>query len=168
MKSTFAKILVALLIIFIIIQFIRPAKNQSSAAGVYDINTKYKVPDSVQKIFKASCYDCHSNNTVYPWYAEIQPVGWWLSSHVNDGKRGLNFSEFTSYPIGKQYKRLQDISEQVKSDEMPLSSYLLIHTYAKLTIEQKTQIYNWVNDVRNLIKSTYPADSLKRKSPQPS
>jgi hypothetical protein len=98
------KIFIALLLIFIVTQFIRPAKNKSGKIEATDITTKYIVPGDVQKILKASCYDCHSNNTVYPWYAELQPIGWWLSNHIDEGKRELNFSQFMSYPIGKQYK----------------------------------------------------------------
>src|SRR5665811_802718 len=110
MKKIFKRILIALLIIFIAIQFIRPAKNRSEGISANDISTKYPVPDSVQAILKVACYDCHSNNTRYPWYAEIQPVAWWLNNHIKDGKRGLNFSEFTSYRIKKQFHRLDAVS----------------------------------------------------------
>ena len=121
------------------------------------------MPEDVKTILKASCYDCHSNNTMYPWYAEIQPVRWWLDGHINDGKRGLNFDEFLSYRIAKQYKRLEDINELVKKDEMPLESYLWIHKYAKLNDQQKLTITNWANAVRDTMKANYPPDSLVRK-----
>ena len=80
-----------------------------------------------------------------------------------DGKRGLNFSEFTSYRIRKQFRRLDDIDELVKKNAMPLSSYNLIHTYAKLTERQKLTIYNWTATLRDTIKANYPADSLIKK-----
>ena len=163
MKRIFKKILIVLFIIFVIIQFIRPAKNNSTGPFPNDITTKYNIPDTLKKILVASCYDCHSNNTVYPWYAEIQPVGWWLSSHIKDGKRGLNFSEFTTYKIRKQFIRMDDINELVKKDEMPLSSYLIIHQYAKLNEQQKLMIANWTNEVRAQIKANYPPDSLLKK-----
>ncbi len=163
MKKIFKRILIALLIIFIAIQFIRPAKNRSEGISANDISTKYPVPDSVQAILKVACYDCHSNNTRYPWYAEIQPVAWWLNNHIKDGKRGLNFSEFTSYRIKKQFHRLDDINKQVKKNEMPLSSYTLIHTDAKLTEGQKLAIAAWATSIRDSIKAHYPPDSLVKK-----
>jgi len=163
MKKIFKRILIALLIIFIAIQFIRPAKNRSEAISANDISTKYPVPDSVQAILKVACYDCHSNNTRYPWYAEIQPVAWWLNNHIKDGKSGLNFSEFTSYRIKKQFHRLDDINKQVKKNEMPLSSYTLIHTDAKLTEGQKLAIAAWATSIRDSIKAHYPPDSLVKK-----
>jgi hypothetical protein len=160
MKKVLKRILIALLIIFIVIQFIRPAKNISQGISAHDISTKYPVPDSVEAILKVACNDCHSNNTRYPWYAEIQPVGWWLSSHIKDGKRGLNFSEFASYRIKKQFHRLDDINEMVKKNEMPLSSYTLIHTDAKLTGNQKLILANWTEALKDSIRMHYPPDSL--------
>ncbi len=159
LKRTFQVLLVA----FIIIQFFRPTKNRSEAVSANDINKKYAVPQDVQTILKTSCYDCHSNNTAYPWYAEVQPVAWWLNGHIKDGKKSLNFDEFASYLIRKQYIRLDDINEQIKKDEMPLSSYLLIHRYARLNDQQKLTITNWANTLRDSIKANYPPDSLIRK-----
>jgi hypothetical protein len=73
----------------------------------------------------------------------------------------LNFSEFASYRIGRQYKKLEEINEQVKEGEMPLSSYTLIHTDAKLNDQQKLSLATWVESVRDSIEAKYPADSLK-------
>ena len=152
-----------LLLVFIIIQFIRPAKNKSEGISSNDISKIYPVPENVQAILKTSCYDCHSNNTVYPWYASIQPVAWWLNDHVQEGKKELNFSEFASYQIERQYRKLDEINKEIKEDEMPLDNYLWIHKYAKLDDQQKLILANWVVSVRNTIKANYPADSLVRK-----
>jgi hypothetical protein len=159
LKRTFQILLLA----FIIIQFIRPAKNKSEGVSNNDISKVYSVPEDVQTILKTSCYDCHSNNTVYPWYANIQPAAWWLNDHIQEGKRELNFSEFASYRIGRQYRKLDEINEQVKEGEMPLDSYLWIHTNAKLDDKQKLTLAKWVTSVRDTIKANYPADSLVRK-----
>lgn len=159
----FKRILIVLLIIFIAIQFIRPAKNQSEGISANDISTKYPVPDSIQAILKVACNDCHTNNTRYPWYNQIQPVAWWLSSHVKDGKIGLNFSAFTSYSMKKQFHRLNDINELVKKNDMPLSSYTFIHTDARLTDRQKLAIYAWTDALKDSIKAHYPSDSLLKK-----
>jgi hypothetical protein len=152
-----------LLLIFIVIQFIRPAKNKSEGISSNDISKIYAMPADVQSILKTSCYDCHSNNTVYPWYAQIQPVAWWLNNHINDGKKDLNFSEFKTYTIRKQYKKLEEVNDLVKKDAMPLNSYLWIHTDAKLSQQQKLALASWVTAVRDTIKATYSADSLARK-----
>ncbi len=162
MKKKFKRLFLVLLAAFIIIQFFRPAKNISTGISANDITTKYAVPQNVQTILKTSCYDCHSNNTVYPWYSNIQPVAWWLNHHIDEGKRELNFSEFATYKIGRQYKKLEEINEQVKEGEMPLESYTLIHGNAKLSEQQKLSLANWVVALRDSIKTQYPEDSLKR------
>lgn len=159
LKRTFLVLLVA----FIAIQFFRPSKNKAEGISKHDISTLYPVPENVQAILKTSCYDCHSNNTVYPWYAEVQPVAWWLDKHIQDGKKDLNFSEFADYRIRRQYRKLEEINELVKEDEMPLDSYLWIHKDAKLDLQQKLLLANWVESLRDSIRATYPADSLVRK-----
>jgi hypothetical protein len=120
------------------------------------------MPQNVQQILKTSCYDCHSNNTVYPWYSNIQPVAWWLKDHIDEGKRELNFSEFATYRIGRQYRKLEEINGEVKENKMPLESYTLIHSDAKLSDEQKLTLATWVTTLRDSIKAQYPEDSLKR------
>lgn len=159
LKRTFQILLLA----FIVIQFIRPAKNKSEGISNNDITKVYPVPENVQAILKTSCYDCHSNNTLYPWYSQIQPAAWWLNNHIEEGKRELNFSEFASYRIGRQYRKLNEINEQVKEGEMPLDSYLWIHKDAKMDEQQKLTLANWVTSVRDSIKANYPEDSLVRK-----
>ncbi|MBK8786435.1 MAG: heme-binding domain-containing protein [Chitinophagaceae bacterium] len=159
LKRTFQLLLLA----FIVIQFIRPAKNISEGISNNDISKIYAVPADVQAILKTSCYDCHSNNTVYQWYANIQPAAWWLADHVKEGKKELNFSEFASYRIGRQYRKLEEINKEVKENEMPLESYLWIHKDSKLSEQQKLTLANWVTTIRDTIKANYPSDSLVRK-----
>lgn len=159
------KIFSLLLIAFIVIQFFMPAKNvdTSAAATANDITKLYTVPENVMTVLKTSCYDCHSNNTAYPWYNNIQPIAWWLKHHVDEGKREINFNEFASYPIRRQYKKLEEIDEQVKEGEMPLSSYTIVHKDAKLSSDQRTLVMNWVEGIRKEIAAKYPADSLIKK-----
>ncbi|MEO6539662.1 MAG: heme-binding domain-containing protein [Ferruginibacter sp.] len=152
-----------LLLVFIVIQFIRPEKNKAAGISKNDITTIYPVPANVHSILKTSCYDCHSNNTVYPWYAKVQPVMWWLNDHVRDGKKDLNFSEFASYSIRRRYKKLEEVNDLVKKDAMPLDSYLWLHKDAKLNEQQKLILANWVTAIRDTIKANYPPDSLIRK-----
>ena len=164
MKKVLKPLALILLAAFVIIQFFHPAKNVSANATDFanDISKAYHVPDDVQLILQTSCYDCHSNNTKYPWYSKIQPIAWWLNDHVVEGKREINFSEFASYRVGRKYKKLEEIIEQVKEDEMPLGSYTIIHRNAILNKEQKVNIANWATAIRDSIKLQYPADSLKR------
>ncbi len=160
MKKIIRLILVTLLAILIIIQLIRPSKNVGGSTN--DIAVKYQVPDNVMHTIKIACYDCHSNRSDYPWYWNIQPVAWFMNGHINEGKRHLNFSEFASYQIWRQYRKLEEISDEVKSGDMPLTSYTLIHTEAKLSHQQDVDIQNWVADARKEIENHYPADSLIR------
>lgn len=163
LRKNFKRTFQILLLAFIVIQFFRPAKNTAEGISNNDISKIYAVPADVQSILKTSCYNCHSNNTVYPWYAEIQPAAWWLADHVKEGKKELNFSEFASYRIGRQYRKLEEINGEVKEDKMPLESYLWIHKNSKLSEQQKLTLANWVTSVRDTIKANYPADSLVRK-----
>lgn len=162
------KILVVLIAIFLIIQLFRPTKNLSSSKSPADISNLYPVPENVNTILHKACNDCHSNNTVYPWYAEVQPVAWWLDSHIQDGKHQLNFSEFANYSPARQYDKLEEIKKLVDKDEMPLSSYTLIHTNAKLTDAERKILTGWSEGIRNEMKTKYPADSLiMKRGPRP-
>jgi uncharacterized membrane protein len=158
------KILIGLLVVLIAIQFIKPARNES-ANTTKDIATLYPMPDSVKTIVTKACADCHSNKTVYPWYASIQPLGFWLDHHVEEGKREINFNEFASYRIGKQNHKLKEVIEQVQEGEMPLSSYTLIHKNAVLTETEKNTLVHWCQNIMDTIKANYPADSLKSRKP---
>ena len=159
----FKKILLTLLIIFVLIQFIHPAKNKSTADQPYSIAKAHNIPADVQAVLDKACMDCHSNNTRYPWYSKIQPVDWWLTNHINDGKKGLNFDEFTNKSLRFQYNRLGDVIDLVKKNEMPLNSYTWIHKDAILTDAEKNSLINWSEAIRNEMKAKYPADSLIRK-----
>jgi hypothetical protein len=148
------KILLIVLTIFVSIQFIRPSKNITANGDdglKNDISVVYPVPENVKNILKASCYDCHSNNTYYPWYSNIQPIGVWMQFHVDEGKLELNFSEFASYDKKKQDKKLEEIIEEIKINKMPLPSYVKMHKEAKLTQDEKYILTDWVNSVQNLI-----------------
>ena len=104
---------------------------------------------------EVSCNDCHTNNTDYPWYTNIQPVGWWMQWHVNDGKRHVNYEEFASYTPKRQYKKLEETAEMVKEGEMPLGSYLWIHHDAKLSEQQKQLFIHWATQLKDSIGKKY-------------
>ncbi|RYY71671.1 MAG: cytochrome C [Chitinophagaceae bacterium] len=158
------KILLFVLLLLIAIQFYpKPARNVAVAQSPMDISTKINVPANVQAILKESCNDCHSNNTHYPWYANLQPVAWWLGEHIKDGKKHLDFSSFGGYSLRKQYHKLEEIAEMVAEDEMPLKSYTVIHTGSKLSAAQKDLLIQWSKSARQEMEAKYPADSLSVK-----
>ncbi len=161
MKRILKIVLIILLMALIVIQFIKPTKNASAEIATHQVTSAFNVPDTVHQILKVSCYDCHSNNTYYPWYSRFQPVAWFLDNHIVEGKKELNFSEFATYSPRRQYKKLEEIAKQVKSGDMPLSSYTLIHRDAFLAPDQKSAIENWVENTRKQMEMKYPADSLK-------
>ncbi|MGN6416585.1 MAG: heme-binding domain-containing protein [Pseudobacter sp.] len=148
MKKFFWLLLLAL----VIIQFFRPEKNIAATTATTDIATKYTVPADVNAILQKACNDCHSNNTNYPWYSNIQPMAWWLASHVKDGKRHLNFSTFTSYSYKRADHKMEEVIEMVEKNEMPLASYTWAHKDAKLTEAEKNTLINWARQVRTEIK----------------
>lgn len=144
------KIFLGLAVVFLALQAFRPAKNVSAVApftGKDDITVLYPPPPAVKQILANACYDCHSNQTRYPWYAEVQPVAWWLASHINDAKREINFAEFGAYPRKRQAKKLEAMIDEVRDRTMPLKSYTWLHHDAKLTDAQVTVLCNWAEGV---------------------
>ncbi len=139
---------IGIIIILGAIQLIRPAKNISSGPQPNDITVKYHAPADVTHLLHVACYDCHSNNTRYPWYANIEPVGWYLANHVNSGKRHLNFSEIGAYPGKTAVNKLSHAVSQVRKHGMPLGSYLLLHPDARLTPAQIKLLSGWLESVR--------------------
>ncbi|QHT66670.1 heme-binding domain-containing protein [Rhodocytophaga rosea] len=142
------KILIALLIILVGIQFIRPAPNNGEASGNKDFTNYVQVPEHIKTTLQASCFDCHSNHTNYPWYASVNPIGLWLNHHIEEGKSELNFSDFSTYDLKRMDHKLEETAEEVQEGHMPLPSYTLIHTDTKLSQEQVKQIVEWVKTER--------------------
>lgn len=140
-------ILMALLTVFLLMQLARPQKNTSSApAGKAFVDT-FKVDKRVNAILAASCYDCHSNSTNYPWYSEIQPMAWLMEKHVKDGKEKLNFDELPSYGRRKLNSKFTQITKQVEQGKMPLNSYLWMHAGSRLSMEDKELLVNYFNSL---------------------
>jgi hypothetical protein len=142
------KILLGLLAVFIMSQFFRPEKNISPHIITdNDISKRYVMPENVHQVFVKKCYDCHSNNTHYAWYYNIQPIGWWMAHHVNEGKLRLDFSEFKTYDAKRANHKLEEISESVTEGWMPLDSYLWSHQDAKVTPEETAVINAWISSL---------------------
>lgn len=139
------KTLLAVLLTFVIIQFIRPARNRSGQASAADFTKVYQVPVDVQSVLQKACYDCHSNNTRYPWYTNIQPMGWMMARHIKKGKEQLNFNEFGSYTGRRRISKLKGIANQIRDGDMPLWSYKIMHKQGRLSDSQKKLVIEWIN-----------------------
>ena len=145
--------MLAMAIVFIAIQFIQPARNKSGQLLSTDISKMVNIPKNVEAVLKNACYDCHSNNTNYPWYVNIQPMGWMMARHIKNGKEKLNFSEFGSYSTRRKISKLKGIADQIKDNDMPLSSYKMMHKNARLSHSEKTLVMNWMQKAADIISA---------------
>jgi hypothetical protein len=130
-------------ILFIVLQFIRPVQNKNGLVLSTDISKVISIPDTVRTLLKDACYDCHSNNTDYPWYSNIQPMGWLMAYHIKEAKNQLNFSDFGNYSQRQQLSKLDGIANSLKDDIMPLKSYKIMHKSAQLSTGEKSLLINW-------------------------
>lgn len=145
------KILIAIAILLMAIQFFKPEKNIAVSPSSNAIDRHYAIPKEIAGLLRTSCYDCHSNNTVYPWYSSIQPFAWWQQNHVIDGKKELNFDEFSSYDVKRKKHKLDEVVEVIQEDEMPLGSYTLIHRNAVLSPQDKDKLISWARGLQKTI-----------------
>lgn len=137
--------LLAALAVFAALQFTSPPLQNPPVVPGHDLMATKSPPPEVAALLRQACYDCHSNETKWPWYARVAPVSWWVASHINEGRAELNFSEWPhgdAYVAGEQLGRL---AHQVQSRKMPLPSYtwLGMHPEARLTEEQRGRILKW-------------------------
>jgi hypothetical protein len=143
--------LIVLLSILVAIQFVQPARNQSVQASTAGIATVIDVPGNVQAILQNSCYDCHSNNTRYPWYAAIQPGAWWMAAHIDEGKEELNLDDFANYSKRRQLSKLKALQGAIEDKSMPLPSYTIIHRDANLSQKDQKLLKDWLEISRDVI-----------------
>ncbi len=131
----------------LIAQFYRPDKNLGIAEGPESLAHLYQVPEPVRQSLRVACYDCHSDRTSYPWYAELQPMGWWLAGHVRDGKAALNLSRSAGWSKKQVSRKLLAMVDMVETGEMPLASYTLAHPNARLTTESSRRLVDWAEQL---------------------
>lgn len=134
---------------FIGIQFVPVNLNQSNITPKEDIILYYNPPAEIADLLKNSCYDCHSNNTVYQWFNKIKPIYWLMEVHIKDGIEELNFNEFATYSKRRQKSKIKSIISQIKDDEMPLGQYTLMHKSAILSDQDKVVITKWMETLRD-------------------
>lgn len=143
MKKALKVALLILAIGFVAIQFFQVDKTNAETVQSETLESLVNVPPDVKIILGKACNDCHTNNTSYPWYSYIQPNGWFLKGHIDDGKRHLNFSKFATYDANKRSKKLEEVCEEVESGAMPLPSYTWVHRDAVLTDTEKKALCDW-------------------------
>ncbi len=137
------RILIGILGVLVILQFFRGTPPETSSDNPGDLIVTEQIQGEVSGILKTACYDCHSNETTYPWYTYITPVSWFVFDHVEHGREELNFSEWTKMEKRRKIRKLKEISEEVEEGEMPLSSYTIIHGDASLFEDQKEVLIKW-------------------------
>lgn len=144
MKKYLSWVLFGLLGLLALAQFIRPDYSNPPVNPADDIQQVAGVPAEVMTVLRASCYDCHSNETVYPWYSKIAPVSWWVVDHVQEGREKLNFSTFGQLSAGDRAEALEEAGETIQEGEMPLQSYTWMHPAAQLSAANKSLLLNWL------------------------
>lgn len=147
-KLNLKKVLIVLVILFIVIQLFRIDRKNPVTDPSKDFLTVTSTPSDVANILNSSCYDCHSNATVYPWYSNIAPVSWWLKHHVDEARAELNFSEWDNYSSRKKDHKLDEAIELVENGEMPMNTYIWMHGNAKLSDEQRNRLITYFTSLR--------------------
>ena len=137
---------------FIVIQFFPTTLNERDTVPQSDFMVENQVPATIKNRLQVSCYDCHSNNTDYPWYSKIQPSAWYLEDHIQEGKDELNFNEWAEYSDRRKNSKLRSIISQIEEDEMPLDSYTLIHKDAILSDEDKRMIIDYMTALKDSLE----------------
>ncbi len=140
------KLLFWILVLFVVIQFIPAKKPPVSEQNPNDFIRTAHVPDSVAVLFKNACYDCHSNQTVYPWYTYVAPASWLIVRDVKDGRKHVNFSEWNSFKITKKLKVLDKAADEIKSGDMPFWPFLIMHPKARLTKKERKIMVEWLDN----------------------
>ena len=143
MRKTFSRILLGLLVLFIGIQFIRPDQSNPVADPSLSL-AAVSAPDArVKEILQRSCYDCHSNESRWPWYSQVAPISWTVAHDVEEGREHLNFSTWGQYPPDERIHLLEEICEEIEKGKMPMGNYLLMHPEADLTDEETILLCQW-------------------------
>jgi len=133
--------------IVLVIQVIPVERNVSTVPAGQSFERTEKVPANVAAILKVSCYDCHSNNTRYPWYSELQPGAYFMAQHIKEGKEELNLDEFNNYSKRRKKAKIKSIISQIEKDEMPLKSYRMMHGNARLSADEKKELLDFFNTI---------------------
>jgi hypothetical protein len=136
-KLTKRNLRIAFLVVFALIQFVGIDKSPIEINPESDFLMIEQAPMEVVELMQTSCYDCHSNLTIYPWYSNIAPVSWWLKGHIDNGRCKLNFSEWDSYSLEESDSLKVLSADLIEKKWMPILTYKIIHTESRLSDEQR-------------------------------
>lgn len=157
------KISVILLVAFILIQFFPIDKNNPAPTPQMDFLNIKNTPETTANLIRNGCYDCHSNETKYLWYSNVQPIAWFLQDHIEEGRKELNFSTFATYEPKRQAHKLAEAIEQIEKGEMPLDSYIIAHSEAKFSEAQKQEVIQYLKLVESDIRREHQLpDEVKK------
>lgn len=131
---------------FLAIQAIRPDRSNPASDPSKSMEAEMAIPEDIRGMIGRACADCHSHNTVWPWYSQIAPVSWLLVRDVQEGRRHLNFSEWGNYPANKKSKKFSQIAGEVEENNMPMAPYILMHPEANLSVEERKRLIRWAED----------------------
>jgi hypothetical protein len=148
MKKVLKPILVGLLVTFVVIQFIARPEKISEPVNENDIISVLEIEGPIATMLKSACYDCHSDQPRYPWYASVAPVSWKIGEHIEEGRDELNFSKWATYSAKRRDHKLEEMVEEVEEGKMPQPNYVRMHSEAKLTDEQVASLKTWVTAER--------------------
>ena len=140
------KILIAIVVLLVVIQFWPVSLPEVSNNNPNDLIANNEIAADIQSILKTSCYDCHSNETVYPWYSYVAPVSFLVVRDINEGREHLNFSEWNSLSKLDMAEALDELSEEVEEGEMPMAIYLPMHPEASLSDQDKEKLATWAEN----------------------
>ena len=134
---------IVLVLLFLGIQLMRPARSNPPVDESQTIEARTQMTPQVKAIFERSCNDCHSNKTVWPWYTNVAPISWWIVGHINEARQLMNLSEWGKLDRDRQDRKLRQICDEVTDGGMPLPSYLPMHPKAKLSEHDKKTLCDW-------------------------
>lgn len=156
MKKTF-RWLIIILGFCILAQLFRPNRTNPVSDPRYSIRNFPGTPPAVLSRFEQSCFDCHSNQTRWPWYSTITPINYLIAQDVESGRRHMNFSEWGTLKTTKIQSLLDRISDEVSGRDMPLQKYLLLHSDAKLSDADIKMIGDWTDAEQNRLADSVDA-----------
>ena len=133
--------------LFFLMQIYPVTRPEVIAENPNDLLKNVEVPENISSMLRSACYDCHSNETIYPWYASIAPVKWIVYDHTEGGREDLNFSEWNALSKSDRVEALDDIIEEVTDGKMPLRFYPLTHKDAKLDEEDRQELSDWAESL---------------------
>lgn len=148
MNPLIKKILLGLLGVLVVMQIFQSNKTNPPADSKKDFLVVNNAPTDIAKLFKAACYDCHSNETKYPWYTYVQPVGYWINGHIKGARQSLNYSDWTTFSGNKKATAIEETIEYIEKRWMPLGSYANLHPEAKLSDGDIEKLTSWLKGLQ--------------------